>query len=257
MKRRLFSIVLVVIALFFLAEAIMPKAMVTFYPIYKDMASHRMIKNLNDYEIYSTAHFNIYHMGYERNIPEIARQAERSYRFITGDMDYLPKSRVDLLIFPDYESMDSFMGLNGENAEGTYKDGVLGVLSPSITAGLDPGVIPHELTHLVVDDIAKGNYPVWFTEGMALLEEYRINGFLWGQGLPDGENRYTVEQLTNSFNSLDTDMAYKRSLDVVRGISDSKSYRSLLKVLTYLGRGDKLPAALSKIGLEANSLNNF
>ncbi len=256
MKRRLFPIVLLIVALLFSAGAAMPKAMVTFYPVYKDIASHHMISNLDDYEIYDTAHFNIYHRENE-DIKDIAKQAERSYRFITDDMNYSPQAKIDLLVFPNYETMDSFMGLKGENAEGAYKEGVLGVLSPSVTGGLDPGVIPHELTHLVVDDIAKGNYPIWFTEGVALLEEYRINGFLWGQGVDEGKDRYTVAQLTDSFNELDTDMAYKRSLDMIKGISDDKGYESLLKVIGYLGRGDDLKTALSEIGVGINSLNNF
>lgn len=254
--KRLFSIVLLSVALFFLAEAAMPKAMVIFYPVYKEIASNHMIENLDDYEIYTSAHFEIYHRHGE-DVKEIAKEAERSYRFVINDMNYKPEGKIFLLIFPDYESMDSFMGLKGENAEGAYKDGILGVLSPSVTAGLDPGVIPHELTHLVVDDIAKGNYPIWFTEGVALLEEYRINGFIWGDGISLEDGRYTVKQLTESFDELDTNMAYKRSLEIVRGISDKKGFDSILKVMEQLGKGEDLAVAFAGIGVEINSSNDF
>lgn len=254
--KRLFSIVLLVIALFFLAEVAMPKAMVTFYPVYKEIASNHMIKNLEDYEIYTSAHFQIYHR-HDENVKKIAKEAERSYRFVINDMNYKPEGKICLLVFPDYESMDSFMGLKGENAEGTYREGILGVLSPMVTAGLDPGVIPHELTHLVVDDIAKGNYPIWFTEGVALLEEYRINGFIWGEGMSGGDGRYTVKQLTESFDELDTNTAYKRSLEIVKGISDKKGFDSILKVMEQLGKGEDLDSAFAGIGMEINSLNDL
>ena len=41
----------------------------------------------------------------------------------------------------------------------------------------------HELTHLVVDDLAGGNFPVWFTEGSALYMEYMLLGYEWGRDL--------------------------------------------------------------------------
>ncbi|TZE80868.1 hypothetical protein [Calorimonas adulescens] len=114
-----------------------------------------------------------------------------------------------------------------------------------------------ELTHLIVDDIAKGNYPVCFTEGVALLEEYRINGFMWGDSLDGDDHPYKVEELTSSFNYLDAEKAYRRSFEIVKGISDEKGFTAVLDVIKYLGEGKSFPSAIDAIELEINYLDSF
>ncbi|MDI6600216.1 MAG: hypothetical protein QME46_00355 [Thermoanaerobacteraceae bacterium] len=58
--KRLLSIVLSLTALFFLIEAGLPRIIVTFYPVYKEIASNYMVESLDDYNIYSTAHLMIW-----------------------------------------------------------------------------------------------------------------------------------------------------------------------------------------------------
>jgi len=35
----------------------------------------------------------------------------------------------------------------------------------------------HEMVHLFTDDLGKGNFPTWFTEGVSWYFEYKINGY--------------------------------------------------------------------------------
>jgi hypothetical protein len=132
-----------------------------------------------------------------------------------------------MVMFPTREALSASCGWPAtENAMGAYWAGVVRLLSPTqwIRAASPEeaeealrreGPVVHELAHLVLDYLGEGNYPRWFTEGIAQLEEWRITGFVW---IEDGgrrllDSRYGLDALTGRFDSLpDQALAYRESL---------------------------------------------
>ena len=158
--------------------------------------------------------------------------------------------KILLVMYPSRESLrDSFGWSAVENALGAYWAGSIRLLSPSSWLAGFPadrisdafkkdGPMVHELAHLLLDYVAKGNYPRWFTEGVAQYEEHEVTGFLWIEG--DGRlvlnERYTLDQLED-FDSLDDQaLAYRQSLLMVAFLKDRAGAGGLKSLASDLGR---------------------
>lgn len=107
-------------------------------------------------------------------------------------------------------------------------------------------VFIHELTHLMVDYLAKGNFPMWFTEGSALFMEYTFLGYEWGQDVKEFKH-FTLEDLTHRFSELDEYLAYKQSFLMVRSIIETFGRDKYLTLLKSLGRGKNFSSAMEQI----------
>jgi hypothetical protein len=107
----------------------------------------------------------------------------------------------------------------------------------------------HELTHLVVDYLTGGNYPRWFTEGVAQYEEYKLTGF----ELQDTTSSlkppfYSMRDLTGRFDQLPNQTkAYRESLAAVRFIVDYAGEPALHQLIAELGRGLDFNQAAVKV----------
>ena len=158
--------------------------------------------------------------------------------------------RVLLVMYPTKEALSSSFGWPaGENALGAYWAGAIRLLSPTSWLGnlssdrlayfyRKDGPVAHELAHMLFDFASKGNYPRWFTEGVAEYEEWKANGFLWIEG--DGgevlQSRYTLDQL-DDFDSLDDQaLAYRQSLLMVAFIKEKAGTDGLAGLALDLGR---------------------
>src|SRR5690606_30979793 len=93
---------------------------------------------------------------------------------------------------------------------GFYADGVIHVPDPRTWAE-DPrtfaqqGPVPHELAHWLLDQLTRGNYPAWFTEGLAQAVDRAITGFTFGWSEPCPAVDWEV--LNESFHQLPTPQA--------------------------------------------------
>lgn len=218
------------------------------YPIYKSIEQDKIEENVKDYNTAESKHFIIKYTDDDKKyVNLVIETAEKHYYDIVKDLGYQPDKKSTIIIYHDPEKMNQDFSLaKGESAMGIYLNGVISIESPDlwISPGQDvkkvfehDGPVVHEFTHLIVDDIAKGNYPVWFTEGVALLEEYRQNGYVWGADLKYNGKPYSIKELTDNFDGLDEMLAYKRSFEIVKAISDKYGMDAIRGILKDLGKG--------------------
>lgn len=227
------------------------------YPYVREIKEISIEDNVKDYKTMQSEHFIVrYTLPDEKYVSLVLKIAEKHYDNVTKDLDYKPPVKTVIIIYHDTEKMNTDFSLaKGDTAMGLYLNGVISIASPELwispTENIEKvfehdGPIVHEFTHLIVDDIAKGNYPVWFTEGIALLEEYRENGFVWGENITSSKS-YSLKELTYNFTQLDETLAYKRSFEIVKAISDKYGMQSIRDILKYLGRGLSLNESFYKV----------
>jgi hypothetical protein len=107
----------------------------------------------------------------------------------------------------------------------------------------------HELTHLVVDYLTGGNYPRWFTEGVAQYEEYKLTGFEFQDATGSLQPPfYSMRELTEHFDSMPNQArAYGESLAVIRFIVHQAGEPALYQIIAELGRGLDFNQAAIKV----------
>ena len=102
----------------------------------------------------------------------------------------------------------------------------------------------HEYTHLVIDEKTKGNYPRWFSEGLAQYVEQSLNYFTT-QAPRDKTIMYSFEQLEDNFDQqVDQERAYWQSLQAVTYIIDTFGVEMIDEILVRLARGHRFETIL-------------
>ncbi len=154
--------------------------------------------------------------------------AAELYPAVWSELGYLPAQRVLIAIYPDRQSLRAEFGWQqGEDALGVYLAGVIRILSPSAWVrastldGLEKefrstGPLVHELSHFVLDYATAGNYPRWFSEGLAQLQEYRLTGYLWDEVSMYGGDTYPFKRVDRYFDQAEHQArAYRQALLMV------------------------------------------
>ncbi len=210
----------------------------------------------------TSEHFYVKFKPSDRQGAELVLEtAEMFYRPVTEDFGYVPGARVPLILYPSKEELNSSFGWDAkESAIGVYWGGAIRVLTPQVwIEEKDPvrfreifvssGPMVHEFTHLMIDYLTGGNYPRWFTEGVAQYEEYKITGFEFNDinGL-SGQQHYSMNDLSRNFDSLPNQyLAYREAYTAVRYIVDQHGEQALSDLIKELGDGTDFDQALSKI----------
>lgn len=230
---------------------------VLLYPLYREYKRCAFMYDRRSSESIATENFRIYCSGgCGPYLGMIAANAEESLNRVKKDLKYDPDERINLAVYSAYGEMAKMNGLgSGGKAMGVYLGGTISVLSPRewIGAGGNAayifekeGPMVHELTHYVLDRISSGNIPIWFTEGAALYEEYRLNGTVWASGVAyDGY--YSPRQLRTNFSGLDEVKAYKQSYLIVKYIGDNYGIESITGIANELGKGYDMSRAVRNV----------
>jgi len=208
-----------------------------------------------------TDHFVIKFMAKDKPyVKVVADTAEEVWGPITRFFGYGPREKTVVVIYPDSESLGASFGWDkDEEAMGVYWAGSIRVLSPGQWIGSADtgevfrreGPLAHELTHLLVDELTKGNYPRWFTEGIAQYVERKVTGFSFAEPYFREIPHYSFEVLESDFDNLDQRLAYWESLVAVDCIVDRVGEEGLLQLIDALGSGLSLPEAVKKVmGIE-------
>jgi len=227
------------------------------YPVVRSFAQARINFETRDMLAYETPHFIVKYTPADAGIVHmVAKAAEAAYNPVTAAVGLRPSGKTLVVIYPDKSEMRKAFGWSGdESAMGAYWGGVVEVLSPRVwlkegqgTAEfIRSGPMVHEFTHLVFDHLTRGNYPRWFTEGLAQYVEYRTTGYEWISSTNSLKKSplYTMEELDTSFDSLPNQaLAYRESLAAVRYIAEVYGEAKLHAVFAGLAAGRPMDQAI-------------
>ncbi|HPZ42764.1 MAG TPA: peptidase MA family metallohydrolase [Bacillota bacterium] len=210
----------------------------------------------------TSEHFFVkYRPGDRAEAELVLETAEKFYQPITEDFGYRPRGRVPIILYSTKQELNQSFGWDAsESAMGVYWAGVIRVLSPGAWVAeteasrvrevfVTSGPMAHELTHLMVDYLTGGNYPRWFTEGVAQYEEYKLTGFILSK--PEDllePPLYSMEELSRDFDNLaDQTRAYSQSLAVVQYIVSQYGEEALAGLIKELGFGCSFSQAAEKV----------
>ncbi len=232
------------------------------YPLVRYTAQIKVDFESRHMAVYETEHFRIkYTQADADTVDMIAEAAEAAYLPVTREFNYAPQGKTLILVQPTKNELRQAFGWAGnESAMGVYWGGAIQLLSPhvwlssgdSVQEFIHSGPMVHEYTHLVFDYLTNGNYPRWFTEGLAQYVEYRINDYEWltTANRFDG-TLYTMAELEGDFDHLpNQSLAYRQSLAVIRYIHEVYGDGVLQDIMTDLKKGQELKESIQKrIGL--------
>lgn len=249
----------------------LPKAVM--YSWFRDLGKLSIEYQTRDlFEIHGT-HFVVKYQSADQAIaPLVLETVEGAYGPVTKDLNYVPADgKIPIVIYPTKEELGrSFGWPASESAMGVYYSGAIRVLSPREWVAAenedvfnktfrDAGPMAHEFTHLVVDYMTRGNYPRWFTEGLALYEENKLTGFK----LTDMEGNlnqplYNLKEMGRSFDNLpNQSLAYRQSFAAIVFIIDNYGRTSLDEILGYLAQGKTLNQTLNlALGVNYEKFND-
>ncbi len=227
------------------------------YILSRNIPKNIILFNTRDYDKINTRNFIIKHKSKDKEIVDlVVETSENYYDEVCKLFNYYPKKKTLIILYDDSEELLKNSNLQKSKPPmGVYYASTIQILSPRLWVSnkkdinkrfTEEGPIVHELTHLLIDDITKGNYPLWFTEGLALYSEYAITNYEWGKEIED-KNIYTMEQLNKEFHELDSYLAYTQSLRVVKYIVDEHGFDSIGKILKKLQEGYSFTKAYETI----------
>lgn len=261
MKRNLFKTFIVLttlLALFFLMDSrtyILAKS--AGYKTLKVFEYYKSTELSSGIETLNKPHFVLKNRGAEEEVvEELGNLLEKSYELIGKEFNYYPDKSIPVFV---YGSMEEFWknnkALEGQAVMGLYNMGVIHLVVPEVFAmTLEEyevnGPVLHEYTHLVVDELTAGNLEVWFTEGIALYQEYNIYGTEWGKFV-NYEYEYSLEELRGDFMALDSDKAYRKSFLIMKDIYYNYGNHGVLDLLKKLKAGQSFDAAFSALNYKA------
>lgn len=209
-----------------------------------------------DWLVSESRHFRVKYLAPDAGIVDLVLDvAEEQYYPTTTLLGFQDSRKTLILIYPDRHSLAQPFGwANNEEAMGVYWAGIIRIVSPRDwvqsaedleTAFKTQGPMAHELAHLLVDRLAKGNYPRWLTEGIAQQVEKQITGYeLPGPDPGEISAWYSLEELDKTFDHLpDQTLAYRQSMVMVGRLLDKIGWEGIRQLLELLGSGRSLKEA--------------
>lgn len=232
------------------------------YPTVRDLTKASVLYRMDNLSVQESKHFIIKYQPQDASsVQMILDAAEAAYEPVTTSLGFTPAGKATIVVIASKEDMQQDFGWSGgQSAVGVYWSGLIEVLSPKAWLyGEDAaaqkrqfvknGPVTHEFTHLVVDAAARGNYPRWFTEGIAQYQEYRLNGYEWLTSTNRlDQSLYTMQELERNFDGLDNQsLAYRESFAAVRYMYDIYGEENVRAVLHELNRGKSMRTALKSV----------
>ena len=238
------------------------------YPLVRQAAQVKVNYETGYMSAYETEHFKIKYTQADADVIDmIAEAAEAAYIPVTRELNYAPQGKTLVLVQPNRNELRQAFGWSdNESAMGVYWGGVIQLLSPhawldngaTVQEFIRSGPMVHEYTHLVFDHLTNGNYPRWFTEGLAQYVEYRVNGYEWQTATNKLDGKlYTMTELTSDFDNLpNQSLAYRQSLAAVRYIAEVHGEDKLHEIINGLKDGQSMDKAIQKtLGLDGTAFS--
>lgn len=231
------------------------------YSLYREHSKERTIAGLQGYKSQSSDHFEVLYTEHDENVIDmILETAEKVYDPVLAEVGYQPPGKVPMIVYDSRDSLRQAFGWGqSESAMGVYWTGTIRLLSPNVWIDekgegarrkvfnrLNP--IAHELTHYLLDYLTNGNYPRWFTEGLAQRVEYKVTGYLWIESRSTlKQELYSLDDLQNRFDHLrNQPLAYRQSFLMVDYMARRYGEDGLKHLVALLGQGVDFPVAVQK-----------
>jgi hypothetical protein len=227
------------------------------YPVFRQLEEGRLSRYTRNYESLEDGQVRVFYLEKDRPfafdvLDLVRRDLAELERFFDSSIEEL-----DIVLYSSEELMFADLGIKeGSKVMGAYYGGRVNVLTPRLWAtdgdgnGLDVGqlanTVLHEITHLMVEEMARGNFPLWFTEGMALYMEYAVLGYEWAADMPRMVP-YSAQELENSFSRLDQNLAYKQSFLLVKHLHEQVGREGIREMLGRLRKGENFDQVLEEI----------
>ena len=189
----------------------------------------------------------------------IVRALDVYYPMLTSDFNTDLLYQVDVILWPTRSDMASLLNMDEESVPmGAYYAGVLNILSPDLWIEstresdikdifLEEGPVVHELCHFVLDKKLSGQYPLWFTEGVALYYEKKYINFEWRDDLKEASKKITLDELRNSFEFLNEEEAYRRSYEIIQTIVNENGEDALQNIISEMMYNNSFEKAYKKV----------
>jgi len=238
----------------------------------------RMYGTARDFAEYPTHHFLLrYAPGKDEVLLDYAQEAlEKACMEIGKDLDFFPKDKVVVEIYPTLESFSAASTLTRKEIETSGAVAIchfnrLMVLSPRLLLRGYPWMdtLAHEYVHYVISHKTRNLTPIWFHEGLAKFEESRwksaegrdltpVQSHLLAQAL-ESNSFITFEEMHPSIAKLksreDAALAFAEVLSSIRYIVKRGGYPLLNEILQGIKGGKGVEEAVAD-GL-ATSFDDF
>ncbi len=208
------------------------------------------------WEQLDTIHFKIKYLPIDKySVGLVSETAEDAYIKISGQMGSEPSWPITIVVYPDNASLAASFGWDkNEKALGVYWGGTIRILSPRTWLAdleqeerfIKEGPMVHELAHLMVDEMSRGNYNRWWTEGVAQYTEREITGFEFSSPFRNKADLYyyQLDNLEKNYDRLEQSVAYWESLQAVDYLVGAYGEGKIYEVLNQLSMGDSMSRAL-------------
>ncbi|WP_353893258.1 hypothetical protein PRVXH_002677 [Proteinivorax hydrogeniformans] len=160
---------------------------------------------------------------------------DKMYLHLQDKYNFKPKTTPLIVIYPTQQKMLQSLGWDSDKSvSGVYQSGTIRLLSPTQwyrnEVDLETtqqfykknGPLLHEMTHYFVDEMTFGNYPTWYTEAVAQLEEYKKFNIQWlDDQNTDPQELYPLEKLVDNFYAVENQsLAYRQALVIAIFMED-------------------------------------
>lgn len=182
---------------------------------------------------------------------DILSALEDAYSSVGRDLAHFPTGRIPVILYTrkDYRTVTAGPDWSGGLYDGKIRLPVGGAdeLSQQLK-----GVLHHEYTHVVVQELTHGNCPTWLNEGLAELEGRKIfNPPLTMVSKMARSGKYLAfSRLEGEFTSLDSteaSLAYQQSYLFVNFMVTAYGWPKVSELLQQLGTGLTITAAMKKV----------
>lgn len=238
-----------------------PQPRAAAYRLYREQGRERTLGQVAEYKRARSERFELYYTDADQDVTDLVLQtAEEVYDEVVEQLGHRPAGRVPVILYHTRTDLREAFGWgNGESALGVYWHGTIRLLSPDAWLDykekskqarafqkLNP--IAHELTHYVLDYLTSGNYPRWFTEGLAQRVERKVTGFLWIEASSSlDQELYSLGDLRDRFDTLKNQpLAYRQSYLLVEYMVEEYGEEQLTRLIHLLAEGTLFDQAVER-----------
>ncbi len=170
-----------------------------------------------------------------------------TYRKVGQQLDYFPEHTITVILYPeaDFEKVKSLSHPVG----GLYDGKIRLPLKPGrMTGGRLERILWHEYTHALVHDLGKGRCPLWLNEGIAQVQEARVQPVdvtlfrtAWKQKqLPAWDSLWNATE----YQAASMAVNYQTSYVIAQYLVKRWGWSELVGLLQKLGQGYPMSDAL-------------